>query len=85
MRRSSLFAGLALAAEEVLEGTAAAELLPEQVRDTGCGVLAGVNDIGDLVARVAVGWLWAVVPPAAGFGYAAAFGLTGAVVLARVR
>jgi MFS family permease len=78
-------AGLALAAEEVLEGTVAAELLPERVRGTGFGALAAVNGVGDPVASVVVGWLWAAVSPAAGFAYAAALAALGAAVLVRVR
>jgi MFS family permease len=78
-------AGIALATEEVLEGTVAAELLPERVRGTGFGVLAAVNGVGDLVASIAVGWLWAAVSPAAGFAYAGVLGALGAVVLAGAR
>jgi MFS family permease len=79
-----LLAGLSLSAEEVLEGTVAAGLLPENLRGTGYGVLAAVNGVGDLVASAAVGLLWAVVSPEAGFLYAASTSLVGAVVLLRV-
>ena len=78
-------AGLALSAEEVLEGTVAAELLPDTLRGTGYGVLAAVNGVGDLVASTTVGLLWATVSPAAGFGFAASTSLLGAVALLRVR
>jgi MFS family permease len=80
-----LIAGLALSAEEVLEGTVAAELLPDTLRGTGYGVLAAVNGVGDLVASTTVGLLWATVSPAAGFGFAASTSLLGAVALLRVR
>ncbi len=80
-----VLAGLATSAEEVLEGTVAAELLPEALRGTGFGALAAVNGVGDLAASALVGWLWAAVSPAAGFGWAAAMGLVGALTLARVR
>jgi MFS family permease len=80
-----LLAGLALSAEEVLEGTVAAELLPEHVRGTGYGALAAVNGVGDLVASTAVGWLWASVSPESGFAYAAILGAVGALMLARLR
>jgi MFS family permease len=80
-----VLAGLATSAEEVLEGTVAAELLPEALRGTGFGALAAVNGVGDLAASALVGWLWAAVSPAAGFGWAAAMGLVGALALARVR
>ena len=80
-----LLAGLALSAEEVLEGTVAAELLPDNLRGTGFGVLAAVNGVGDLVASTTVGLLWAAVSPAAGFGFAASTSLVGALVLLRWR
>ena len=80
-----LIAGLALSAEEVLEGTVAAELLPDTLRGTGYGVLAAVNGVGDLVASTTVGLLWATVSPAVGFSFAACTSLLGAVALLRVR
>jgi MFS family permease len=80
-----LLAGVALSAEEVLEGAVGAELLPEHLRGTGYGALAAVNGVGDLVASAAVGGLWARVSPAAGFAWAATFAAAGAIALARVR
>lgn len=77
-----LLAGLALSAEEVLERTAAAELLPAGVRGTGFGALAAVNGIGDLVASTVVGWLWATASPTAGFAYAAGMAAAGTLALA---
>jgi MFS family permease len=47
---------------ETVEGSAAAELLPENVRGVGFGVLATVNGIGDLFSSVLVGVLWTVSP-----------------------
>jgi MFS family permease len=47
---------------ETVEGSAAAELLPSEVRGVGFGVLATVNGIGDLFSSVLVGVLWAVSP-----------------------
>lgn len=80
-----LLAGLSLSVEEVLEGTVAAELLPENLRGTGYGVLAAVNGVGDLVASAAVGFLWATISPTAGFLYAASTSLLGAAALYRAR
>jgi MFS family permease len=50
---------------ETVEGSAAAELLPSEVRGVGFGVLATVNGIGDLFSSVLVGVLWALSPPVA--------------------
>ncbi len=47
---------------ETVEGSAAAELLPSDVRGVGFGVLATVNGIGDLFSSVLVGILWTVSP-----------------------
>ncbi len=50
---------------ETVEGSAAAELLPSEVRGVGFGVLATVNGIGDLFSSVLVGILWTVSPSVA--------------------
>ncbi len=47
---------------ETVEGSAAAELLPSEVRGVGFGVLATVNGFGDLVSSALVGLLWTVSP-----------------------
>jgi MFS family permease len=62
-----LAGGALLAAEEALEGAAAAELLPREQRGSGFGALAAINSAGDLVSSVAVGGLWKVFGPSAGF------------------
>jgi len=77
--------GTFIAAEDALEGALAADLLPEDVRGTGYGVLATVNGLGDFLSSIVVGALWTAVSPAAGFAYAAALFVLGAVVIYRVR
>jgi MFS family permease len=77
--------GMVIATEDALEGAIAADLLPEELRGTGYGVLATVNGLGDFLSSLVVGSLWAGLAPAAGFGYAAALGLAGAIILFRVR
>ncbi len=77
--------GLFIAAEDALEGALAADLLPEDVRGTGYGVLATVNGVGDFVSSLVVGTLWTVTAPAAGFAYATILFLVGAVVIYRLR
>lgn len=47
---------------ETVEGSAAAQLLPAEVRGVGFGVLATVNGIGDLFSSVLVGVLWTISP-----------------------
>jgi MFS family permease len=74
--------GLFLAAQDTLERAIAADMLPAAVRGTGFGVLATVNGVFDFVSSFVVGLLWTVVDPNVGFGYAAVFGLLGALALA---
>jgi len=83
----ALFAlgGTFIAAEDALEGALAADLLPEDARGTGFGVLATVNGLGDLLSSVIVGVLWTTVNPQAGFGYATILFSIGAVVIWRLK
>ena len=74
-------AGIHDAFQQSLEKSLAAELLPGEVRGTGFGVLATANGIGDFVSSIAVGALWSLVSPVAGFLYAGIFALLGAVLV----
>jgi MFS family permease len=78
-------AGIHVAFEQALEKSLAAELVPAAIRGSGFGVLATVNGVGDLVSSVAVGALWSAVGPSAGFLYAGAFALLGALLVYRWR
>jgi len=78
-------AGVHGAFQQSLEKSLAAELLPKAARGSGFGVLATANGIGDLVSSVAVGALWSIVSPAAGFLYAGIFAAIGAALVFRWR
>jgi MFS family permease len=66
-------AGCYLAVEEALEPAMTADLVPDvAARGTAYGVLATVNGVGDFVASVGVGALFALGPQ---FAFAAAAGL----------
>jgi MFS family permease len=80
---AGLFAlgGFVLACEETLERAIAAQLLPEDVRGTGFGILAATNGIGDLVSSAVVGLLWSLVSPATAFMASALLALSGAGLL----
>jgi len=80
-----LLAGLYIALVDAMEGALAADLLPADMRGTGYGVLAAVNGIGDLISGIAVGALWTLVGPEAGFAYAGALTLAGAALLWRIQ
>jgi MFS family permease len=74
-------AGIHGAFQQSLEKSAAAELLPQDVRGWGFGVLATANGIGDMVSSAVVGALWSVLSPDAGFLYAGVLALIGAAVV----
>jgi MFS family permease len=78
-------AGTYIAIEDALEGAITADLLPPEVRGLGYGVLGTVNGLGDLFSSIIVGLLWTHITYAAGFGYAAALSLAGALLIARLR
>jgi MFS family permease len=80
-----VLAGVYIALVDSMQGAMAADLLPEELRGTGFGVLSTVNSIGDFVSSFTVGFLWAKVSPTAGFGYAAILSLLGAVMLFALR
>jgi MFS family permease len=73
--------GLYVAIQDTLEKSVAAQLLPKEIRATGYGVLATVNGLGDFASSIAVGFLWTMVSPTAGFGYAAILTAAGGVLL----
>jgi len=75
--------GASTAFVETGEGSYASELLAEEVRGRGFGLLGLVDGFGDLVSSVVVGVLWTVTAPAWGFLYAGAFALLGLMPLLR--
>lgn len=77
-------AGIFIAFEDTLEGAITADFIVTETRGIGMGVLGTVNGVGDFLASVVVGVLWNAVSPVAGFGFAAAAMLSGAVIMWRV-
>jgi MFS family permease len=76
-----MLAGIAIAITDSVERIVAADLLPENLRGTGYGVLATVNGVGDFASSSVVGFFWAVLSPAVGFGYGAVLCILGAMLL----
>lgn len=72
--------GLCMGAEESVEKAVAADFVPEHARAFGFGALATVNGIGDFIASVVIGGLWAAFGVRVGFGVSAL--LCGAGVIA---
>jgi MFS family permease len=66
---------------ETAQGSHASELLAEEVRGRGFGVLGLVDGVGDLVSSVVVGVLFTYATPLWGFLYGGALSVAGATVL----
>jgi MFS family permease len=77
--------GTFIATEDALEGALSADLLAEEGRGTGYGVLATVNGLGDFLSSAIVGLLWTTISPAAGFVYSAVLFTAGAMIVYRPR
>jgi MFS family permease len=78
------FSGLYMGVWETTESSTAATLLPTEVRGVGFGTLDAINGVGDVIASVTVGILWAVSPPWA-MTFVIVASLTGASVIASTR
>jgi MFS family permease len=74
-------AGVCMGAQEAVEKATAADFLAEDTRALGFGALAVVNGIGDFVASVLVGGLWAAFGVGPGFGFSAALCAAGTLAL----
>jgi MFS family permease len=68
-----VLAGTGIGFAETAESTLVAQLLPGRLRASGFGVLGITQAAGGLASSAVAGLLWAVLSPAAGFGYAAAW------------
>jgi len=76
-----MLAGVETGAIDAGERSYAADLLGENNRGTGFGVLSTVNGIGDFASSVTVGILWTVISPNAAFAYGAALATVAAIML----
>ena len=56
------FTGLYMGVWETTESSAAATLLPKEIRGVGFGTLDAINGVGDVIASVSVGVLWTLSP-----------------------
>ena len=76
-----MLAGVETGAIDAGERSYAADLLGENNRGTGFGVLSTVNGIGDFGSSVTAGILWTVISPNAPFAYGAALATVAATML----
>ena len=77
--------GIYVGAEEALEDSLAAELVPREQHGMAFGTLAAVNAAGDFGSSLLVGLLWSAVSPEAAFGFAALLFISGTVLVLRLR
>ena len=78
-------AGISVGAEEALEDSLAAELVPAAQHGMAFGTLAAVNAAGDFGSSLLVGFLWSAVSAPAAFATAGVLFVAGAVVILRLR
>lgn len=64
-----------------LQKSYTADLLPEELRGTGYGMLQAVNSCGDLLSNLAIGWLWSGFSAEIAFLYAALTSFAATVML----
>jgi MFS family permease len=75
-------AGGYVAAQEALEPSVTASLVPANVLATSYGALGTVNGVGKFVSSTAVGLLWTLISPVAAFSVAALLMAAGTLTLA---
>ena len=76
-----ILAGVETGAIDATERAYAAELLGENNRGTGFGLLSTVNGVGDFTSSVTAGILWTVVSPNASFAYGTIFASAATIML----
>jgi MFS family permease len=78
-------AGAGMGLVDTAESALVARLLPDELRGSGFGLLGGVQSLGDFVSSAAVGAVWTLVSPTAGFLLAGGWMLLSLAATAAVR
>jgi len=76
-----MLAGVETGAIDAGERAYAAELLGENNRGTGFGVMSTINGIGDFASSIIAGVLWTVISPDTSFAYGAILASVAAMML----
>jgi len=76
-----MLAGVETGAIDAVERAYAADLLSENNRGTGFGVLSTVNGIGDFVSSVVAGVFWTLISSNSAFVYGAILATVAAITL----
>lgn len=78
-------AGLYVAAQEALESTVTASMVPPDTMTMSMGLLGTINGASKFFSSAMVGVVWTVFSPALAFALAAGFMVAGTLLLARVQ
>lgn len=73
--------GVSAGSYTTLAKSIAADLLPEEIRGTGYGMLLTVISIGNLLSSIIVGFLWTSFSPEVAFSFAALLSFLAVVML----
>ncbi|MEM3825780.1 MAG: MFS transporter, partial [Candidatus Bathyarchaeia archaeon] len=76
-----LLAGVEKGAIDATERSYAAELLEENRRGTGFGILSTINGIGDFTSSITAGILWTLISASASFAFGAILALIATMIL----
>jgi MFS family permease len=80
-----VLAGLYIGAEEALEDSVAAEMVPREQHGMAFGTMAAVNAVGDFLSSLLVGALWSAFGVGAAFGASAVLFAAGAILILRLK
>jgi MFS family permease len=76
-----LLAGVETGAIDATERSYAAELLREDIRGTGFGLLSTINGIGDFMSSLIAGILWTSISASASFAFGGVLAMTATMIL----
>jgi len=79
-----ILSGLYIGAEEALEDSLAAELVPREQHGMAFGTLAAVNAVGDFASSLLVGALWSAFNVEIAFAASAVLLFSGSFLIARL-
>jgi len=80
-----VLAGAAIGFAETAESTLVAQLLPDELRGSGFGLLGALQAAGDLGSSAVAGLIWTLTSPSWAFAYAAAWMVVSVAAAGLVR
>ncbi len=80
-----LLSGISAGSYMTLQKALAADLLPEQVRGTGYGILKTVDSVANLASSIIIGLLWSNYSAQVAFGTAAVISMVNIILLLGLR